>query len=162
MALTVNLRQLEKDDVRLKGELAAGELDLGAKDEMVQPEGPLEYDFEARKLDKSLLVQGQLALDLDCKCVRCLKPFVFRLELPEWACHLALEGEESVPVANDSVDLTPAIREDILLALPPHPVCRSGCGGLPARSTGKARKSAGAAQTKEMPSAWSELNKLKF
>ena len=162
MALTVNLRQLENADLRLKGELSARELDLVNLDEMVQAGGPLEHDFEVRKLEKSILLQGRLALDLDCKCVRCLKPFVQRLELPDWTCLLPLEGEEMAPVVNDSVDLTPFIREDILLELPPHPVCRSGCGGLPARPAGKARKSAGAAQTKEMPSAWSELNKLKF
>jgi uncharacterized metal-binding protein YceD (DUF177 family) len=162
MALLVNLHHLEKADVRLQGELPVEELELGKLDELITVRRPLHYDFEVHKVAKALLVRGRLWLDLDCACARCLKPYSHRLDLSDWACDLPMEGEEQVPVANDCVDLTPVVREDILLALPLHPVCKGDCGGLPAGAAGKTRKSAGAAQTKEMPSAWSELNKLKF
>ena len=38
----------------------------------------------------------------------------------------------SVPLPEEpqEVDLTPELRESILLALPSHPVCRTDCGGL--------------------------------
>src|SRR6267142_5069926 len=143
MSLLVNLRHLETKNVLLKGELAAAELDLGELDELIRVEKPLRYDLETQLLDGSVLVQGGLELDLQCECARCLKPFVQRLELMGWACHLPLEGEEKALVANDCVDLTPSIREDILLELPQHPLCDPGCSGLPKSSIGKSASNTG-------------------
>jgi uncharacterized metal-binding protein YceD (DUF177 family) len=95
---------------------------------------------------------------LDCECARCLKPFEHRIELENWTAHLALEGEEKAPVKDDLVDLTPSMREDILLELPQHPLCEADCAGLPNRMKEKT-KAVGRAE--ESP-AWSALNKLKF
>src|SRR5258708_4407894 len=158
MALLVNLHHLEQKNVLLKGELAAAELDLAGLDELIRVEQPLEYDLEAQLLDGSVLVQGSLGLDLQCECARCLKPFVHRLELTGWACHLTLEGEEKALVANDCVDLTPSIREDILLGLPQHPLCRPECGGLPRKTTGKTKKTGLAGSGNSAASLWNELN----
>src|SRR5262245_26630248 len=99
MALLVNLRHLERNDVRLEGELPVEELGLEVADEVVHPKEPLKYDLEAQKLDKNILVQGRLELTLDCECVRCLKPFKYRLKMPHWALHVPLEGEEAAEVA---------------------------------------------------------------
>jgi uncharacterized metal-binding protein YceD (DUF177 family) len=165
MALLINLRHLEKDNLELKGELPVSELDLEGVDELIKLEKPLKYDLEAQQLEKSVLVQGNLELTLQCECARCLKPFNYKLKLEDWACLLALEGEEQVSVTNDCIDLTPAIREDILLGFPQHPLCKADCGGLPKKVTGKKKtekKTGGAGQTEESSSAWSELNKLKF
>ncbi len=162
MSLTVNLRHLDKKNALLQGELAVAELDLSGLDELMRVDKPLRYDLEAQLLDGSVLVQGSLAVDLQCECARCLKPFVKRLELEGWACHLPLEGEEKTPVVNDCVDLTPSIREDILLELPQHPLCRPDCGGLEGKTGGKTKKTGRAGAGKEAASAWNELNKLKF
>ena len=48
-----------------------------------------------------------------------------------WIADLPLVGEEKVAVDNDCVDLTPYLREDILLAFPQHPLCEPDCRGLP-------------------------------
>lgn len=154
--LTLNLRHLENHEVRLQGELAAAELDFGMHDDMVRAERPLRYDLTVEKLAGALLVSGSLRLVLDCQCVRCLKPFQLKLELPDWKRHLPLEGEEKTPVNNDFVDLTPFVREDILIEFPPHPLCKPDCGGL---DRGQVPKSAG---EPAMSPAWSELDKLKL
>jgi uncharacterized metal-binding protein YceD (DUF177 family) len=73
--------------------------------------------------------------------------------------HLPLAGEDSVSVDHDCVDLTPFVREDILLEFPQHPLCRLDCGGWQAKA-GKSKKIAGQAEPK--PSAWAALNKLKL
>ena len=161
MPLTVNLRHLENEDVRLEGELPVKELDLDARDEMVRVEEPLQYDLEARKLDDSLLVQGRLHLNLRCQCVRCLKPFSQAIDLPEWTYHAPLQGEDAAPISGDFADLTPRVREDILLEFPQHPLCGANCPGLP-KNTGKTKKSGSAGQSKAESSAWTELDKLKF
>ena len=160
MPLLVNLRHLETRDLKLDGELPVAELDLDPHDEMIQLTKPLRHRLEVQKLADALLVRGKLVLPLACECVRCLKTFEYRLELPDWACHIPLEGEEKAQIDGDCVDLTPFLREDILLELPQHPLCKPDCGGLKKPSIGKSKKnSPGAA--KDSPT-WSELDKLKF
>jgi uncharacterized protein len=162
MPLVVNLRHVEAHNVRLKGELPVEELDLDTRDELIQAREPLHFDFEVQKMEHALLIQGSLQLTLDCQCARCLKAFKWPIKLDHWACHLQLQGEESVPVINDCVDLTPYIREDILLEFPQHPLCDAECRGLPKTVSGKAKKPLSASQTETGSPAWSELNKLKL
>jgi uncharacterized metal-binding protein YceD (DUF177 family) len=59
------------------------------------------------------------------------------------------------------VDLTPYVREDILLEFPQHPLCDAECRGLP-NTVGKAKKPLKTSQTEAGSPAWSELNKLKL
>jgi uncharacterized protein len=162
MAVVVNLRHLERDEVRLAGELTAAELEMEHLDELIQVDGFVRYSLTVRKLEKSILAQGQLQMKLSCECARCLKPFTTLLELSDWACLLPLDGEDQVPVANDCVDLTPFLREDILLEFPQHPLCQADCDGLPEKPTGKIEENDGASQTDKTSSDWAELNKLKF
>lgn len=153
MSLKVNLRHLEDHEVHLQGELPAEALDLGPADEMIRTENPLHYDLRVEAVTHGLLVQGRLKLTLDCECVRCLKSFEHTIELPRWTLHLPLEGEEKATVDNDCVDLTPFVREDMLLEFPQHPLCRPDCAGL-----SKKRRD----EAESRPSAWKELDKLSF
>ena len=162
MPLTVNLRHLAAHDVRLNSDLSLAELDIDTRDETIQVAQPLQYELEVEKLEDSLLIQGDLSLRLNCKCVRCLKSFERNLELKNWTCHVPLQGEEAAPVINDLVDLTPYVREDILLELPQHPLCDPECRGLPTGEPGKAEKNRLTGQAEADSSAWAELNKLKF
>jgi uncharacterized protein len=162
MPLIVNLRHLEEHAVELTGDLPVAELDLDLRDEIVRAEKPLRYELEVQRLDNALLLQGRLRLVLQCECVRCLKPFECPLELNPWTRHLPLDGEEKAVVANDCVDLTPYVREDILLEIPQHPLCEAECCGLPKTDSGKARRSGAARQTKAQASAWAALDKLKL
>lgn len=160
MGLTINLRHLDRSDIVLKGQLPVAELDLETRDDMMRANKPLKYQLEVQELDDSLLVQGKLTLLLDCECVRCLKAFEHRVEFKDWACLIPLKGEEAVKVDGDTVDLTPFLREDILLELPQHPLCKPDCGGLKKPSVGKSKKTS--ASDVKTSSAWAELEKLKF
>ena len=162
MPLLVNLRHLEEHEIKLEGELPVAELDLELKDDMCRPEKPLVYNLEVEEMEHAILVQGKLQLTLRCECVRCLKSFEYGLKVDHWARLLPLEGEESTPVDNDCVDLTPYIREDILLEFPQHPLCEAECRGLPANELGKAKKSTNSGESRQEPSTWAELDKLKF
>ncbi len=161
MPLTFNTRHLEEKDLELTGQLPVSELALDGLDVLVHLNRPLTYDLTVQKLASDILVQGRLELILDCECSRCLKAFQYKLLLDKWTLHLPLEGPEQITLNNDSADLTPYLREDILLEYPQHPLCRPDCAELPSRakvSAKKATKSGVAPET----SAWSELNKLKF
>jgi len=158
MSLKINLRHLEDHGIRLKGELPVAGLDLDVHDELVRADGSLKYDLSVELLHDAVLATGSLVLPLDCECGRCLKKFKTEIKLTCWAAHLPLEGEEKVSVENDCVDLTPYVREDMLLNFPQHPLCRPDCAGL--KKTGKASKTEDPG--KLQPAVWAELDKLKL
>ena len=160
MPLLVNMRHLERTELTLKGELPVAELDIELRDEMVQLTKPLTYQLEAQQMDEALLVRGKLVLPLNCECVRCLKAFEYTLELTDWACLVPLSGEDAAPMNGDTVDLTPFLREDILLELPQHPLCQPDCGGLKKPTVVKSKQNAPA--DVKTSSTWAELEKLKF
>ncbi len=162
MPLLINLRHLEEHDVGFQGELSVEELDIDTRDEVIAVNQPVEYDLKVQKLQEGLLVHGRLSVKLDCRCVRCLKSFQEKLELPDWSLHLPFQGEDAVRVVNDCVDLTPFLREDILLEFPQHPLCDRDCRGLPTTDLGKSAKTKGSDQEQGGSSAWAELNKLKL
>jgi uncharacterized metal-binding protein YceD (DUF177 family) len=150
----VNLRHLEEDAVSLNDEMTPEELDVGVEDPLVHVNEPLRYQLEVQQMEDGLLVQGTLRVTLDCECARCLKPIRHKLDFDAWAAHIPLEGEEKAVVVNDLVDLTPYVREDIVLAFPQRPLCGPDCKGLP-----------GTDASKEAPliaDPWAELNKLKL
>ncbi len=161
MSLKVNIRHLEAGDVLLRGELSVAEAGLDFPDELVHARQPVRYDLTAQKSGRNVLVQGRVALVLDCECARCLKAFQQRVELEHWTALVPLAGPEKAEIKDDGVDLTPFLREDILLEFPQHPLCEADCAGLPNRAEKNARQTKGASQTPGS-SVWSELNKLKF
>jgi uncharacterized protein len=162
MSLRVNLRQLDDQDLHLKGEVSAEELNAVDVDELIVIREPVRYDLSVEQFGPSVLVQGKLELRLDCECSRCLKPFQNELKIERWACNLALEGEDQVPIENDSVDLTPYIREDILLAFPQRPLCKPECSGLPPAPQNQSRAKDAAENSAGVPSQWAELDKLRL
>jgi uncharacterized protein len=161
MTLTFNLCHLEKKNLELQGEISAAELEIEALDDLIHVSKPLVYDFEIQRLEGNILVTGSLVLELDCECVRCLKAFPYRLELADWTCLLPLSGEDAVAIKNDVVDLTPYVREDILLGFPQHPLCEPECGGmqLPPQTEQEKAKPSGLAQGSPV---WTVLDKLKL
>lgn len=159
-AVQVNVRHLEEHSLRLKGEMTPADLQLETLDELIRVNHPLFYDLEVQKLEHALLVQGRLALVLDCECARCLRSFEKRIEFEHWVGHIPLAGEEKANVVNDLVDLTPYLREDIVLAFPQHPLCKPECGGL-ALLPKESDKGVGSAEP-SLPSPWAALDKLKL
>ena len=162
MPLQVNLRHLEAHPIHCEGEIAAADLDIETRDKVIRLGGPLQYSLEVQKLEGGLLVHGRLSLVLNCQCVRCLKRFQHHVRLDPWTSHMPLQGEDAVPVVNDCVDLTPWVREDILLEFPQHPLCERDCGGLANTSGGKSKNLSKIGPTGSGSPAWEELNKLKF
>jgi len=159
MPVKVNLRHLEDKNVELEGEVLPEELDFAKPDEMVQLNHPLEYNLEVEKSGNNLLIQGDLHMTLDCQCVRCLRPFQYEIHLDPYDALVPLEGDDRAVVSNDLVDLTPYLREDILLAFPQHPLCEADCDRVPELKHSSIP--AGDGQKGEK-SAWDELNKLKL
>jgi len=89
---------------------------LQVQDELYRVLSPVRYSLDVGLSDGGLFATGSLAVDLELECVRCLKRFEQTVEVPDFAIQVELGTSETV-------DLTEEIREDILLALPPHPHC---------------------------------------
>lgn len=162
MPLLVNIRELLTRAVTLRGELPVEDYQLETLDEMIRIAGPVAHELEVERVGDELLLRGSVRLMLVCECVRCLKRFERLLELRDWSSVVPLSGEEALPVGvDDMADLTLWIREDILLALPQHPVCDPQCPGLIRPGAGA---QPGGAEPTPGPegSVWSELDKLKF
>lgn len=160
MSLVINLRHLTRKTLELCGELTVEELDPGVEDEMVRLPYPAQYHVFAQRPSATLLLHGRLEVTIACVCVRCLKPFERRLVIENWTCEV-LPGDEETPVQNDCVDLTMRVREDILLALPQHPLCEPECPGLLPPLTPE-HNSGTEFQGFNSGSVWSDLNKIKW
>lgn len=112
-------------------------------DDDIKVIGPLEGHVRMRRTNQGLLVDGWVELTLELSCNRCLKEF-------EQPMHVNFEEQfyptvdivsglplapfdqdEIFPIdAHHQVDLTEAIRQNVLLALPMVTICREDCKGL--------------------------------
>ena len=162
MPLLFNIRQTEQHNLHLAGELPISDLDVDLHDDVIQPSSALHYRLEIQKLGESVLVRGELRLPVACVCVRCLSGFNKVVSIPEWTCHLPLQGEDAVVVMNDLVDLTPFLRDDILLELPQHPLCKPDCGGLSKAPVRAAELNRSTTPADDVSSVWAELDRLKL
>src|SRR5580700_3089138 len=110
----IHIRQISHDGTRLEGEENCPIPEL--ESEEVRCTGPLKYNLEVGISEGGLWANGTLLQPVELRCVNCLEKFVHEIRVPNFAAHLDLVGSETV-------DLTPMIREDILLNLPAHPHC---------------------------------------
>lgn len=86
----------------------------------------------------SLVAKAEITGTLQLNCSRCLEPFQQGLEtvFEEHYRHISEIGNEEDGDLNyqvyeeDAIDLTDAIKESIILALPMKPVCTTGCQGI--------------------------------
>ena len=163
MSLRISLNKLASLDLRIQGEASVEDLDLVSLDELIHLDQPARYDLLVTKQAAGILVQGSLHFTLQCECARCLRAMEYEITLERWNRFIPLEGEERAEITGDCLDLTPYLREDILLEFPQHPLCQEECPGQPQqleRSNplpDQQRKRAA-----NDASAWAELNKLKL
>jgi len=105
--------------------------------------GPIVGHVRMRRVNQGLLVDGSVDLALEHVCARCLNHF----EMP---MHVTFEerfyptvdvltGTPLPPIEEDDVflidehhqvDLTEALRQNVLLAVPMVPLCNPDCAGL--------------------------------
>ncbi|MBA2586852.1 MAG: hypothetical protein H0U99_10265 [Chthoniobacterales bacterium] len=152
--MKVHLKQIPAEGLHFAGEEECPIPGLEAED--VRCVGPLRYDLDLGISEGALWANGSLSQPVELRCVACLEPFTYSIEVHGFTLHTELHGPESV-------DLTPFFREDILLALPPHPHCdREGGRTCPARAMLDTKtETAEEAKIKAAPD-WSALDKLKL
>jgi len=105
--------------------------------------GPIDGHARMRRVNQGLLVDGWVELTLELTCTRCLKKFEqpMHVEFNEQFYPTvdiitgmpapAFDEEEIFPLDDHhQLDLTEAVRQNVLTALPMVTVCQEDCKGL--------------------------------
>lgn len=133
--LQVDLRELDRGPVETTGEIAAADplcegLDLRLVDP-VRVAGRLQFTGEGR-----FYWHGSFQTRAAGECRRCLAPVTIAVTADIGALFTqdpdAQDDPDSFPLPPDAglVDVTPAVREELLLAVPRFALCREDCRGL--------------------------------
>ncbi len=162
MSLIVNLTQLARQAAFFNGQIAPADWDLDPRDELLTISSPVTYSLTVCRQGDGILVEGFVRAQLTCTCARCLKVFCRAWEHARLALYLPLEGEDAAIIRDESVDLTPYLREDMVLALPQHPLCEPGCSGLPSASPGHVQEPGVNRQLPGRRPEWAALDRLKL
>jgi uncharacterized protein len=151
--LILHLDALEEADQRFEADLPRDFIDG-----ILRADPPTEFHAggaahlrgSATKMGRKVLVRAKFHVPLVGQCRRCLKPVpldetvdLVRTYVPEdqaapFAEHRKGDAEASFDVdrvdeetySGKEIDLTPAVREQILLQNPASPLCREDCLGL--------------------------------
>jgi uncharacterized protein len=115
--LVIELDHLPEEGRGFAGELGEEVFDLPGGD--AEPAGPLVFDVHVQRFGSELMVRGRLEAPFRFICVRTLHPFIKTIRLDDAV--VAME----IP-ATGRVDVTEALREEILIQFPLHPRCDDG------------------------------------
>jgi uncharacterized metal-binding protein YceD (DUF177 family) len=135
--MKVHLKQIPAEGIHLEGKEKTDILEL--EENQIRPLQPVEYSLDIGVSGSGMFVTGALGVDVELECVNCLKRFIFPIRV------------------HNLVDLTPWIREDILLALPVHPHCD---WDRKTKCVGPRLKYLNVAENPKAPNAWDALDHL--
>ena len=160
MPLEINIKHLENGEKNYQGEIPLEELNLDTQDELIRPCSGLKYDFSAEIHEKNVLFRGAIRLSFRFECARCLTPFEKETDIAHWSQLIAFAGDDAAPLDNDCLDLTPVLREDMLLSLPQHPLCAKDCRGIDGTPERSQDSQSDQTEIENKSSAWSALDEL--
>jgi uncharacterized protein len=135
--LNLSLTAVARGPVRLKGEIPAedpfwSEVNLALAE-------PFRVDLEAGYVGQGILVRGQMETELAADCRRCLVPVPLRVRERVELLFERLSNEDEaelggevypLPERGDDLDLSAALREQLLLRVPEYVLCSESCRGL--------------------------------
>ena len=112
--------------------------DLGLELIRVLAGEPIALSLRMESVSEGVLVSGRVRARLTGECGRCLREVSDTLdatfqELYAYAHSTTDETTDEDEVGRmqgDLIDLEPALRDAVVLALPNHPLCRDDCPGL--------------------------------
>lgn len=139
--LILNIDALEEAPEPFEADLSRESLDA-----MLLADPPTEFHAggtaqvrgKATKLGRKVLVQAKFTVPLEGICRRCLKALKLDEKVDftrEYVPEPSVEAEEQDFTDEEvyqgkEIDLQPALREQVLLSIPPSPLCREDCNGL--------------------------------
>jgi uncharacterized protein len=98
----------------------------------------LELDLRMESVSEGVLVSGTVTGPVEGECGRCLNPIGDTITVPVQELYAyehsttdeTTDEDEVGRLQGDLIDLEPAVRDAVVLALPGNPLCREDCPGL--------------------------------
>jgi uncharacterized protein len=145
------------------------------KDELPSLCGKILCNAAIDRTGPVLAIHLQFYCTYELECSRCVKPFNFPVDGDVWivvkekpgkhGVAFEEEGEESVDYFYDSrnftLDITPSIYEEIMIAFPLQPLCSENCRGFEAFPDPATSGKLNAKDKKEVDPRWEVLKRLK-
>jgi uncharacterized protein len=132
-------------------------------------QGPVTLRLDVQQVVADVVVRGRLEAIAVLACRRCLKPV--RRELDEELTFIyrsglgatEAEAEEAypLPARGQELDLTRAVREHVVLAVPQYVICAEACRGLCARCGTNLNESSCDCVVEEEDPRWAALKRLR-
>jgi uncharacterized protein len=166
--LKVNLAALDRGEVRIHEQVAADDpMWDGSGVNLVEP---LEVDLTARSVGDGVLLRGRLRATVERECRRCLvgvrQPVddtVDMLFAPIGEDEDELGGEVyPLPERGQELDVTDAVREQLLLRAPQYVLCEEACRGLCPQCGTNLNEGSCDCVSEAAPSPWDALKQVKF
>lgn len=138
------------DEIRETGKSIEFTEEVGQLNELLAQEQTVDYQFRKAadvsmtyyRSGMDLFFEGSIAGEVSGNCARCLEgypftvnrnfSFVLKPARPNEGVERELSEEDLALsyYSGDEIDLSPLVREELLLALPTRPLCRDDCSGL--------------------------------
>lgn len=104
----------------------------------VPSDAEVELDLLLEAVVEGVLVSGTVTAPTVGECSRCLDPLSGTVEVeltelfayPDTATEATTDADEVRRVVDDRIDLEPVVRDAVVLALTPVPLCTEDCPGL--------------------------------
>ena len=166
--LKVNLAGLDREEARVNASIQPE--DPFWKTTELRPVGPLQLDLVARSVGEGVLVRGRLQAGVEMECRRCLTPVTQRVDDivdmlfteigPDEA---EIEGEVyRLSSRGTELDITEAVREQLLLRVPQYALCREDCRGFCPTCGKNLNEGACDCVPEAQPSPWEALKQVRF
>ena len=134
---------------------------------------PVQGELRLFRTPKGILVKGLLHTKVELTCSRCLSSFSYPATLnieEEYIQTVDIVSGVPLPSPEEAssfnidehhvIDLTEAIRQYTVLAVPMKPLCREDCAGLCPKCGHNLNQGACSCPKQEIDPRWSELSKL--
>jgi uncharacterized protein len=167
--LHLSLAAVDRGDVHLREEVPAEHPMWNGTG--VELASPLRVDLTASDVGEGVLVRGTLETTARQACRRCLEPVERNVrEHVDLFFAEAVEGEDAdddgevylLPARGDDLDLTAAVREQVLLQVPEFTLCREECRGLCPTCGADLNRGACECVPEQATSPWDALKNVKF
>jgi len=167
--LILNLAAVERGEERLHAEIAPDDALWDGTG--FTPLEPLVIEASARSVSPGVYVRAHLHTRLGLECRRCLTAVERSLDETVDLFFEPLSQDEAdemdgevyaLPAHAAELDLTDAIREQLMLRIPPYVVCDEACRGLCPQCGANLNETTCACTPPEEPGPWDALKKIRF
>jgi len=130
-ALLINVVELLRSPGTTKDVDVSVECEAIAFDDARLVDEPVGVQVRLESMSTGITVAGRVSATWAGECRRCLAPVRERLRVDvDELYQRVLEDPDAHPIVNDQINLVPMVRENLLVALPVGPLCRSDCPGI--------------------------------